>query len=220
LAAVHLGTPAGAVIPLIQADVTSRVDDASGLAARMDQRPELVMQPSGPQRGLAGLLVNVEHAALGTGARSWLQVEDGGLDAVDVQHFGQSQAAEPAADDRDGVVRSVHCHASSEGSATRALAMPLRSVMLPIVTNMFVTIKFATNTFTHFSGPWAGRSLAEPAEPAEPTCALGPGRCQRRIHGSRRGAGCLEATELTRLQQAQVERAQHHVDTLAGPRPG
>jgi hypothetical protein len=71
----------------------------------MNLRVELAVQAGGVQRDLARVLVDVEHAALGAGVGRRLQVENGCLYAVDVQHPGQGEAAEAAADDRDRVVR-------------------------------------------------------------------------------------------------------------------
>lgn len=82
------------------------VQDPHGLAARVDGGEELLVQTRGAQRGLAGLDVHVEHAALGARGGRGLQVVDGGFDAAEVQDARQDEAAEASADDRDGVVGS------------------------------------------------------------------------------------------------------------------
>jgi hypothetical protein len=67
LAAIDLGPVAVAVVLLRQADRAGRIDDAQGLAADVHQLAELLVQPGVVQRTLAGVLVDVEHAALGAG---------------------------------------------------------------------------------------------------------------------------------------------------------
>ena len=81
----------------------SRVEHARGLAARVDERAELVEQAGGAQRRLAVVLVDVEHAALRARVGRGLGLEDGGGDAVDVEDAREHQPAEAGADDRDGM---------------------------------------------------------------------------------------------------------------------
>lgn len=58
-----------AVAVVLHPDGGVLVEDAHGLAAGVDDRAELLIEPGGPQCGLAGVLVHVQHAALGTGGR-------------------------------------------------------------------------------------------------------------------------------------------------------
>ncbi|GGO47975.1 hypothetical protein GCM10012286_42510 [Streptomyces lasiicapitis] len=74
------------------------VEDARRLAALAMTVPEALVKTGGTQRGLPGLLVDVQHAALGAGGRGRVEVEDGGLDAVQVQDAGERETAEARAD--------------------------------------------------------------------------------------------------------------------------
>jgi hypothetical protein len=71
----------------------------------MDALQELLVQAGGAQRPLTGVVVDVEHAALGPRRRRGVQIEDGGLDAAHVQDTSEHEPAEARADDGDGVVR-------------------------------------------------------------------------------------------------------------------
>lgn len=69
LAALDLGAASVTVVRLLHADHGVLIEDAHGLAAGVDERAELLVQIGGAQGGLAGLLMDVEHAALPTGGR-------------------------------------------------------------------------------------------------------------------------------------------------------
>ncbi len=103
-AAVDLGPPAGPVVLLREVDRAVGPEQPQGLPAGVDQLLELLGQLGGAQGELSGVVVDVEHPALGPDVRAGLQVEDGGVEAVDVQHPGEGEPAEAAADDREGVV--------------------------------------------------------------------------------------------------------------------
>lgn len=82
------------------------VEDPHRLPAGVDDGAELLVQAGVAQGDLAVLLVDVQHAALGTGGGRFIEFVDRGGDAVDVQRSGERQAAEAAADDGD--VGCVH----------------------------------------------------------------------------------------------------------------
>ncbi|GAA3309103.1 hypothetical protein GCM10020295_72830 [Streptomyces cinereospinus] len=102
------------------------VEHPQFLAARQDARAELLAQARGAQGPLAGVLVDVEHAALGAGGGGGVQVEDRRLDAVRVQHAGEGEPAQSAADDGYGVVR-VHEALLGGHCGTAVRSMPLIS---------------------------------------------------------------------------------------------
>jgi hypothetical protein len=108
LAAIDLRAPARAVVGLLQDDVGVVVQQPHRLPALMNDLAERLVQVGGVQRDLPVLLVDVEHAALGSDVSAGLQVEHRGLDAASVQDTRQGQAAEAGADDRDGVMCSGH----------------------------------------------------------------------------------------------------------------
>ncbi len=64
LAALHLGTLAGAVVGSVEQDGPVRVEDPVGLAAFEDECAEPLGQARRLQRRLAGPGVDVEHPAL------------------------------------------------------------------------------------------------------------------------------------------------------------
>jgi hypothetical protein len=98
--AEHLGAAARAVVGLVEQDRAVPVEHVGGLAALVDDRPELGGEAGRGQRGLPVLLVQVELAALGAGVRRRIGLVDLRGDAVHVQDPGQRQAAEPGSDDR------------------------------------------------------------------------------------------------------------------------
>ena len=81
---------------------------------------ELLEQPGRAQCRLPGVLVDVEHAALGASLRPRLQLEDRSLDTVFGQDAGQGKAAETGADDGDRVMRG-HGSPCGVGVATMPL---------------------------------------------------------------------------------------------------
>jgi hypothetical protein len=101
VAAEHLGTPAGAVVGLLEQQGAVRVEHAGGLGALVDDGVELVGEAGRGQGGLPVVLVQVELAALGPGLRRRLRLVDRGRDAVDVQDAGQGEAAQARPDDCD-----------------------------------------------------------------------------------------------------------------------
>ncbi len=117
LAAVHLRTVTGLVVRRGHVHRAVGAEQTHGLTALVDERAETVVQTGRVQRLLPVLRVDVEHAALRTGRGRRLQFEDRRLDAVDVQDAGGGEAAEAAADDRDGVVRGAHRNLRREGEA-------------------------------------------------------------------------------------------------------
>ena len=76
------------------------LEEAQVLAFGPGDRVELVDQAGFAQRPLPGM--DVEHAALAARVAGRLPFVDDGVDPVDVQHPGESQAAEARSDDRDG----------------------------------------------------------------------------------------------------------------------
>lgn len=101
LAARHFGTATRAIVPFVEQDRPVLVEHAARFAACMDKGAEDLMQAGRPQRLLARVLMNVEHAALAARLRRSVRFIDGGGDAVDVQHAGEHQPAQPRADDGD-----------------------------------------------------------------------------------------------------------------------
>jgi hypothetical protein len=99
--ALHLGTPARAVVGLVEQNCAVGLQDPHGLAALQDQALELGHQVGGLDGELAVVVVDVEHSALRPRRRRVLCLVDSGLDAVDVQHAGEREAAESGTDDRD-----------------------------------------------------------------------------------------------------------------------
>ncbi len=77
-----LGPTAIAVIGFGQVDHGLVVEDAHGLAAGVYQRTEAVVETGRPQRFLAGVLMDVEHAALRPGGRRRVEIEYCRIDAV------------------------------------------------------------------------------------------------------------------------------------------
>jgi hypothetical protein len=104
-AAVDLRPGAVALILLGEQDDAGGIDDAHRLTADVDERAELLVQAGDVQRRLAGVLVDVEHAALGAGVPARFEVEDGRLNAVGVEDPSGGEAAESPADDCYGVMR-------------------------------------------------------------------------------------------------------------------
>src|SRR6185437_10291828 len=76
-----------------------RGEQAHVLAFAPGDRVELLDQAGLVQRPLAG--VNVEHAALAARLARRLSLVYDGVDAVDVQHAGEGQAAQAGSDDSD-----------------------------------------------------------------------------------------------------------------------
>jgi hypothetical protein len=101
VAAEHLGTPAGAVVGIVEQHRAVGVDYARRLAALVDDRAELAGQAGRRERALPVVLVHVELAALRAGRGRGLRLVDRRGDAVNVQHAGEGEAAEARADDRD-----------------------------------------------------------------------------------------------------------------------
>ncbi len=81
--------------------VPSGVENPRRLAALQDEAAELLGQAGRLEGGLAVVVVDVEHPALGARGRRGLRLVDRGRDAVDVQDAGQDESAEAGADDRD-----------------------------------------------------------------------------------------------------------------------
>ncbi len=117
IGAVDLGSQQGGVVGrvLLEQQGAIRLEKPHVLAFTAGNRVELVDQAGLAQRPLPGM--DVEHAALiARTARRFAFVHDG-VDAVHVQHPGESQAAEAGSDDGDGhdclsfdtPYLSIHC---------------------------------------------------------------------------------------------------------------
>ena len=101
VAAVDLGP--GAVALVGQQQLAAFVPDAHGVAAGQRELLKAVEDAGRTQRGLPGVLVHVEHAALMPGVRRGVPVVDLDVDAVYVQDGGQGQSPEAGSDDGDHV---------------------------------------------------------------------------------------------------------------------
>src|SRR5258708_512162 len=77
------------------------VDDAHGFTALVHDGAEVLVKPGRPQRHLAPVFVDIDHAALRTGVRRRVEVVDGCLAPVQVEDASESQAAQSRADDGD-----------------------------------------------------------------------------------------------------------------------
>lgn len=98
LGAVQRGV-VGGVLP--QQDRPGVVEQAVVLALAPGHGQELRLQSGLAQRTLAGVGVQVEHAALGAGGGRGVALVHDGFHAVQVEDAGQEQAAGPGSDDGD-----------------------------------------------------------------------------------------------------------------------
>ena len=94
---VDLGAAAVAALGLVvDEDRAGLVQDAHGLALRMGEREEPLVEAGLAQRELPGLLVHVEGAALAAGVGGGVAFVDRGVDAVHLQDASEDEAAEAA----------------------------------------------------------------------------------------------------------------------------
>ena len=108
LTALHLGTPARAVVRFLEQDIPLLVQPPHRLTALQDDAAELVHQTGRLYSKQAVVVMDVEHPALR--ARRWrgFRLVDRCRDAVNVQDAGEREAAESGTDDRH-----VSSHADS-----------------------------------------------------------------------------------------------------------
>ncbi len=106
LAPVDFRAPGRGVARLVEQDHPLLVHDALGILAGLDEAQESVVQAGHPERWLAGVLVDVEQAALPPCLRRCLRLVDRRRDPVPMQDAGERQAAKACADDADRLVHS------------------------------------------------------------------------------------------------------------------
>ena len=234
--AVDLGPAALGVVGVVDGGVP--VQDAGGLAARLHQAAELLVQPGLAQGALGGVLVQVEHAALRAGVAGGVEVEDGAADAVQGQDPGKGEPAESGADDEEGVVfgdgrggRGLTCgygcgrggHGSSWGDVRGREGVgaggarcgvgrdgrPLQTLTTPRLRGSGDSVR------------WRCRSRRERWTPhrfAYGTRAAAYGSGPAAGHGS--PPSPLHRNEHVRCEQVQRERVRHSRRLSPGSRPG
>ena len=69
------------------------VQNAHGIAVFQRELAKSLKQTSGPQCSLTGILMNIEHAALGTGSGRGIRIIDDCRDPVPMQHARKREAA-------------------------------------------------------------------------------------------------------------------------------
>ena len=90
------------IVRLVEQHVAMSVEGACGFAADMHDGAEGLGEPRRDKRGLSGVVMDVEHAALAPGGRGCLGLVNGGGHAVHAKDLGQQQATEARTDDGDG----------------------------------------------------------------------------------------------------------------------
>ena len=103
LGALHLGSATRPVVGVVDEDGAVRVEHPVVLAALEDEPAEPLGQAGRGEGRLAGVVVDVEHPALGAGGGGGVGLVDRARDAAHSQDAGEDEAPETAPDDRDRV---------------------------------------------------------------------------------------------------------------------